>query len=460
MGTALGAPVEARRQPVQPAGLTLHPRPAAADPAGVLRSGPEPSLAVVEAHHSSASPDTGLAPEALLVRRPVCDRDGRVVANDLLFRDEREAGPDAERALAHLAAGALAEIGAERLSGGRRAIVGVPARLLLELDPLPFPPDGVLLALRARGSAEQALVLAARRAAARGYSLGIQGPVDRLDLVPLLDVAEVVRLDVARLGRDRTVEEARRLSRLDVALMAVGVGDPETLELCRELGFALFQGDAVSAPPVSPGRPVPISSAAGLRSAAGLTAPEAGLEDIERLISRDVGLSYRLLRFLNSGFFALRHPVASVRQALTVVGEREARRWTMLMLLTTIETERPELVATGLVRARMCDLLAERVAASDPAVFFLTGMLSLADSLVGTPMDEVVASLPLSEEVRLALVHRTGPVGWALEAVLRYERGRLTALREPDGTAISLADLYVRAVAWTDAALAELPAAA
>jgi CheY-like chemotaxis protein len=55
-----------------------------------------------------------------------------------------------------------------------------------------------------------------------------------------------------------------------------------------------------------------------------------GLE-IENLVKSEASLCYRLLRYLNSAVFGFANEIHSVRHALSILGEREVRRWIRLV---------------------------------------------------------------------------------------------------------------------------------
>src|SRR6266568_5461485 len=79
---------------------------------------------------------------------------------------------------------------------------------------------------------------------------------------------------------------------------------------------------------------------------------------------------YRLLRYLNSAAFGIQNEVYSIRHALTLLGEREVRRWIRLVAtLTAGEKRSSELLVSAMVRARFCELLAPKCPTASPTCF-------------------------------------------------------------------------------------------
>jgi c-di-GMP-related signal transduction protein len=175
-------------------------------------------------------------------------------------------------------------------------------------------------------------------------------------------------------------------------------------------------------------------------------------EDLERIIASDVGLSLKLLRYVNSAFFALPRTVNSVREALSMLGVRTVRRWATVMAISSIPDVPDELVSLALRRAHMCEILAGSALPEERETLFTIGLFSVSDALLDCPMGDVLDSLPFSEEIQAALMRREGPKGELLAAVTAYERGEFPTLSVPGSPVPSLAGAYRAALEWADEA--------
>jgi len=154
----------------------------------------------------------------------------------------------------------------------------------------------------------------------------------------------------------------------------------EEYEYYKDLGFDYFQGYLFSRPKVITRQAIPANRLAILRLLGRLHDPDAAIKELEELISQDVSLSYRLLRYINSAFFALPRKVESLHQAIVYLGNAPIKTCTTLIALSGIDDKPSELLTVALVRGKMCELLAERLKLPDKDSY-----LSLACSRRSTP---------------------------------------------------------------------------
>jgi len=192
-----------------------------------------------------------------------------------------------------------------------------------------------------------------------------------------------------------------------------------------------------------------------LRLVSKLSDPTVDFSMLVELVCSDVALSYRLLRYLNSAHFSLRKPLTDVRQALGLLGYTKLRAWVALVALSSVDDKPAELVRIGVVRARMCELLAEDIGMDGPTAF-TAGLFSILDALFDREMKELVGPLPLDESLKAALVDRAGPLGQLITHAEQYEAGRWRALLESNFSTEALVEAYLEANRWTVETLAAL----
>ena len=396
-----------------------------------------------------------------IARQPIYDATLEVVAYRLLIGepdDDAHDGlqDDAERSGPGVVIAAFSEIGLDRIVGGLKAHIEVSRRFLLEQHALTLPPDRVVFELAEHAEADDALVDVAARLATDGYRLGLTQVTDVDAVAALLPHVRCARVDAEALDRTALGALVDRIHAAGLTAIAGNVETYEAFATCRNAGFDLFLGSFFQTPETVSDQKVPTSHLTDLRSVAGLYA-SASFEELEQVISRDVGLSYRLLRYLNSAYFSLPRRVESVRDALTLLGERQVKRWATLVGLAGIQDKPHELLVTALVRGRLCELLAPAFGQdAERDACFTAGMFSVVDAMLDRSMADALAELPLGDELTAALLDQAGPKGTILRAVIAYERTALPTPDLPPGTPIGR--FYLEALDFAAASSSSLAA--
>jgi EAL and modified HD-GYP domain-containing signal transduction protein len=386
--------------------------------------------------------------EVLLARQPILDGDLTAVGYELLYR---EAGSDHanvrddELATARVSLRAMTEIDLERLVDQRRAWINVTREFVLGGLALTIPPDRVVLELLEDQLVDGALIDALGKLRTSGYQVALDDFTLTPEIEPLLPKVDIVKLDLRALGPDGLTSLARDLSHHRLTLVAEKLEDHADFEIALAAGCHLFQGYFFCRPEIIEGTLVAPNKLALLKLAADVQDPAVDLAALDRVISTDVALSYRLLRYINSAYFSLRQPVSTVMQAVTMLGIDSVRSWTTMMILAQIGGKPRELFITALVRARFCQLTGQ-VQDGPPSELFALGLFSVIDALTDRPMASVVRSLPFPQAMRDALIDRTGP-GRLLDCVVAMEEGEFRRAR---GLVPSAPERYLDALAWTN----------
>ena len=389
---------------------------------------------------------TNVVSNTHIVRQPIYDANVKVVGSELIVHGDAE-NPEAEEA----AAGTVTQIGLNLVAGGT-AWVPLSRAFLFGGHADALPPERVIFEVAPELGTDPDALAAAARLKATGYRLALDPFVPSEETTPLLGMADAVKIDA---GQDRaTLADLIALARpAGAQIVATGVETHDAFETCKGLGVDLYQGYFFCQPRVVEGRGIEVNTLNKLKLVAQLQDPEVGMDSLGDIVSRDVGLSYNLLRFVNSAFFSVPRRIESIRDALVLLGLQNVKRWATLMALADTNDKPHELIVTGLVRARMCELVA--VARGDKREadgYFTTGLFSVVDAMMDVSLIELLRQLPFSQEIMDALLNYDGPKGQLLHGVLAYERGDFGELIDlmPAGT--PPADFYAQAVEWaTDA---------
>ncbi len=244
--------------------------------------------------------------------------------------------------------------------------------------------------------------------------------------------------------------------RQGISVIAEKVESMEDFDRAKAAGCALFQGYYFCKPTTFSAKALSTNQVAQMRLIAALYKPSVSLSVIEDLLKHDTSLSYRVLRTVNSAGFGLRREIRSIRDALLMLGLDQVRKWTSIWVLAGMNRGPSELITMTVLRGRSCELLGQATGRPDSdGGYFLLGLCSLLDVLLGQPMKDIVRELPLDDEIRDALLGADNQPRKILDAVTHYEQGRWlesaahTAALDLDED--SLAQAYADAMSWTRA---------
>jgi EAL and modified HD-GYP domain-containing signal transduction protein len=397
---------------------------------------------------------------AFIARQPIFDRKLDVAGYELLFRGRGYAGDGLSdnpgRATATVVLNSFTELELKRIVGHKTAWLNVGREFVVDGLAQVIPASLGGLEISESEDFDEELLDALRELKGQGYRLALDGFGSGSGAESVLELFDVVKLNVIELGHDGLSEAVTRLRGYPCQVLAHRVATHDDHEFCAELGCDLFQGYFFCQPAVVATRQISANRLALLQVVAALQRPEVELSDVEQLVARDVALSFRMLRYVNSAFFGVRSEVRSIGHALALLGLDNARRWATLSVLASVDDKPTELTLTALTRARFCELAGEELGLAGGPELFTLGLFSVIDALMDTPMQDVVESLPLADDMRAALVHRQGPLGELLDAVAAREQGESGV-----GTTVPHADeLYLRSVIWANTAAESLFGAA
>lgn len=398
-------------------------------------------------------------------RQPIYDRDGAVVAHELLFRAGATASTASRRdahATARVLVAAFTEFGLDEVAGGRVCFINLTRDFLIGQLPLPFDCSQAVLEVLETTDVDEEVLAGVTALHEQGYTIALDDFVFGTSHERLLDVATYVKIDM--LDADEaairaTVVNCRLYSHLQ--LIAERLETPQALDLAMSLGFEFFQGHVLGRPHVSSTVALAPSRLTRLRIMAALSGDDVDIDELIELVGQDAGLSLRLLRATNAASFGLNRTVSSIRDAVVALGLARLRQWVTLMLVADITEADPEQLSRLLIRARCCQLLAEAAGLpGEPA--YIGGLLSAVADLFDEPADRILNGVPLDKTLTDALVTGNGPLGQVLAAVRAYTAPGVVP--DPDvpppapatDDPAALASLYLTAVRWANATLSEL----
>ncbi len=403
--------------------------------------------------------------EFYLARQPILNRDQGLFGYELLFRNA-PVGPamiDSDLTATASVISHAAQLGLEKVVGDGLGFVNVDAAVLKSDIFVFLPRDKVVLEIVETMKATPEIVYRVRELAAHGFKFALDDVItDTEDVNALLPMIEYVKLDLRGMPLSALLKLAPRFKHEKKKLLAEKVETNEEFKLCMDLGFDFFQGYYFAKPVVMSGKKLSPSQIAVMDLMA-LVTSDADNAAIERAVKRDVSLALNLLRLVNTPGIGARRQIDSLSQAVTVLGRRQLQRWLQIMLYAESGKKAQSmspLLMLATTRGRLLELLAHRLCPEDraaPDIAFTVGIMSLMDTLFGMPMDEILLQIPVNQDVKDALLRRTGFLGnllrlaECLERIDELEAQLMPTLRELALSTNELVALEMSAFEWADA---------
>ncbi len=381
---------------------------------------------------------------------------------ELLYRSGNKncysSGVDGDEATLAVIRNILLVFGSDRICGGNKIFVNFTKNLLLQgvASLLPIPTSVVEILEDIEPTED--LIKALKQLRSQGYCLALDDFVLRgNEDNPFLELVDIIKVDF----READLREREAIARKfggKVKLLAEKVETRESFSQAIEMGYSLFQGYFFCKPVIISRRDIPGYKINYLRILQELSAPTLNFKSLQEVISHDPALTLKLLKYINSSYFATKNKVASITRALEFLGENEIKRWASIAVVFEFGRDQPfELLRLSLLRARMCETIAGLLGFdNEKPSFFLMGLLSHMDVLLGRPMDEVLQEIPLGEAPRDALLGKSNKHKEVFELVVSYERakwalvGQLTSRLgiEPE----QISQVYWESAKWIDMA--------
>ena len=389
-----------------------------------------------------------------VARQPIFTREEQVFGYELLFRDGVESyfcASDMEAASRSTLDSSML-IGLDVLCDGRRAFVNCTREVLVKDYITLLPSSQTVAEILEIVPPDDQVQAACQRLKEAGYWIALDDFVANDPRAPLTEYADIIKVDMRRTTPEERVDLVKRYGPWRCRMLAEKVETREEFLTARNAGFLYFQGYFFRRPEVMATREVPVNRLNYVRMLQAVSRPELDTREIENLVKSEVTLCYRLLRYMNSAAFAFTNEIHSVRHALSLLGEREVRRWVRLIAMIGAAQEKSsDLVLTALVRARFCELMSPKIPHGDSDLF-LMGLLSLMDTILEIPMSQVMESISLDHETKAVLLGGVSCLRPLYKLMLAHESGeweQTAELSRSVGLSESeVAELYWQAMQW------------
>ncbi len=400
--------------------------------------------------------------DIFIARQPILNAHKKLFAYELLYRGTKTstlATASGNKATTSVLSSAFLTEGIDKISGSRPCFINFTRELLLQNLPFSFPKTLIVVEVLEDVPPTPDVVAVCRKLRGDGYTIALDDFIYDSSLDPLINVADIIKFDIRLSSLDTIQKTLHKLSRYNLKYLAEKVESHEEFVQMSKLGFSYFQGYFFCRPEKIKIKEVDSAKINLVNLLAEVNRKTTSVKKLEKIIQGDVGLSYKLLRFINSSYFYRVNKIESVANAITYLGSREIQRFIILVLISELATDKPaELVRLAVVRAKMGELIARETVLKDKEdEIFLLGLFSLLDAMLDTGMDFICDHLSLGDHLKNALINQTGPYSPYLQLIISYEKrdepGCLAAMKEIGLGLEKLHQMYMDAISFAESVL-------
>ncbi|MEI8132273.1 MAG: HDOD domain-containing protein [Leptolinea sp.] len=413
--------------------------------------------------------------ELLVGRQPILNRHKETIGYELLYRalqtDKTAKVKDGNTATSLVFLNTLFEMGLDSIVGPKLAFINFTrdflvqddlVQLLTEIRPENFDPKKVVLEVLEDITLDNQLFQALHRFKEKNFIIALDDVASFNQIAPILDqgLIDLIKIDLMATNRIILPDLVDSIKQYGILLLAEKVETPDDFSTCLRLGFDFFQGYFFYKPETikDAKKKLDVSRLNLMRSLAATMDTKANFNTMDPIISQDVGLSYKLLRLVNSGYYSLADQVKSIQQAIALIGLQQLRSWLLLLMMASVDDKPHELTSIALQRAKMCEMLSKSLGEKQAESYFLIGLLSVLDAIMDIPMVQVVESLSLTPEITDALVNRRGKLGMVLTSVIATEGGNWDYVLQFGIKPDVWRNIYFESVKWSNIIMNEVQA--
>lgn len=397
--------------------------------------------------------------EVFVARQPIFDLNYNVFAYELLYRQSEnnffDQSIDSNVATSILIMNSYYTFGINNLVGDGKAFINFDKHLIESEIPMLLDNSKIVVELLEDIVPNGKFLVKLNKLKDHGYTIAMDDYIETYIYDELVELSDIIKIDFLGNSKEEILRIVKRWKPSGKILLAEKVESQEEYEWAKEIGFDLFQGYYFSKPLLMKGKGVNPSPFQYIKIMEELSASEPDYKKISGIIETDASLSYKLLKLVNSKFSSTKK-IASIQHALSILGIDAFEKWFNLAMVQNLAAGKPsELLKVSMTRAKFMESIAANTSLKPYAnQAMLIGLLSVIDALLEKTMDLVLTELPLSDDIKSALLLLPGKFSKIYTLVIMFEKGKfeeaLEIGREIGISSVKTAEYYYEAVHWAE----------
>lgn len=396
--------------------------------------------------------------DIFMARQAIYDNNNESIAYELLHRSTKEnkfdTSIDGDSATMKLISNSIA-IGLNELTRDKRAFINFTEKLILNEYPTILPKDKIIIEVLESVEATLEIVNMLKGFKEKGYSLALDDVTYNSKYWAFGPVFDIYKIDF----KATTVKQRKdiilgiRVFNPKAQFLAEKIETEEEYNEAKSYGYSYYQGYFFSKPIMLSGQDMPIRNFTCFKIMIELLNENYNLDKIEALIKADMGISYKIIKLVNSAAFTFNNKISSIKQAIVLIGKEELSKLLTIITISEMESRNErEITRTTVVRAKFCEKIAQQIKSKWVNQSFMAGLFSNLDIYVQKDMNSILEELPIEDELKDALNGVDNEINKILNLVEAYEKvdnEKILILRNKINLQEEiLVELYIQAINW------------
>jgi EAL and modified HD-GYP domain-containing signal transduction protein len=364
-----------------------------------------------------------------VARQPIFTTQKKIFGYELLFRMGLEnAFPDidGDTATSSVLSNTFFSFELKEILDDKPGLINFTKELILQRVPLLFPQRHIIIEVLEDIEPDEDVIAALRQFKEKGFNIALDDFIFHEKFQPMMDLCRIIKFDLIATPLETLPEIIKNIqSRWDITLLAEKVETYEEFDLAKKMGFKLFQGYFFSRPEILSKKEISPSQISKLKLVNEVGQKNIDLKKVAGLIKKDVSVSFKLLKFINSAYFQRPTPVHTIKEAITFLGTDELKKFINIVAVSGLSENKPtELVRLSVIRARMCEqcgFVIKTHFRTDE--LFTLGLFSLMDAMLDSRMEDILENISFSEKIKTALLKKDPDFQKILNIVTGFEQG-------------------------------------
>jgi len=368
--------------------------------------------------------------DTIVARQPIFDTDKNVVAYEIVFKkffgslnikkDSVENNISAEDI--NDSVDLMEEHG---LSDCDKIFITFTADLIKNDVPFLFPADNIAVELAPNTVFDKQVADKIKQLKEKGYLIIMDISVLNDSFNSIINYADIINIDFktsSDINHKNIIKTIRSKFKNDLKFTAKNINEYEDFNHAVESGYNYMQGFFFTKPDLIAGREIPGYKVNYVNVLKELNKEDVDFNEIENIIKNDISMSFSLLSTINAASYG--YKISSIKQASTMLGVKGLRKWSLLYLVKGLSSDKADILFVNtLTRAKFAELLAEEFDIKDkkPELFTM-GIFSMMDTFLNRSLYNILKDIPLTEDIKDALLIREGVFGEILSLVIAFER--------------------------------------